>query len=66
MSWSEAPSTYIAEDCLVWPQWEKMHLTLERLEVPGTEEAWWWWWGHNLGDRGEEEWGEELLGCGLE
>jgi hypothetical protein len=26
--WSEAPSTYIAEDCLVWSQWERMCLIL--------------------------------------
>ena len=30
---------YIAEVCLVWPQWEKMHLILERLEAPGNGEA---------------------------
>jgi hypothetical protein len=40
-SWYEAPDTYTVEDCLVWPQWEKMHLTLERLEVPGSGEIWW-------------------------
>ena len=55
-SWSEAPDTYTAEDCLVWPQWEKMHLTLERLESPGSGEACqvvgWWWWGCSLGDGG--------------
>jgi hypothetical protein len=33
MSWSEAADTYTAEDCLVWPQWEKMGLTLEILEA---------------------------------
>ena len=49
---SKAPDTYTAEDCLVWPQWEKtLHLTLERLEVPGSGEAWWWWGRHPLGDR---------------
>lgn len=31
----------IAEVCLVWTQWEKMHLILYRLEVPGKEEVWW-------------------------
>ena len=40
-SWSEAPNTYTVEDCLVWPQWKKMHLTLERLEAPRSGEAWW-------------------------
>ena len=24
---------YSQEDCLVWLQWEKMHLTLERLDM---------------------------------
>jgi hypothetical protein len=28
-----------AEDCLVWPQWEKTHLALKRLEAPGIREA---------------------------
>jgi hypothetical protein len=32
--------TYTAEDCLIWPQWEKMHLTLNKLD-PGTGDAWW-------------------------
>jgi hypothetical protein len=39
MGWAEAPGTYIAEVCLVWPQWEKMCLTLERVEAPGKEES---------------------------
>jgi hypothetical protein len=39
MSWSEAPDIYTAEDCLVWSHWEKMHLTLQRLEGPGSCEA---------------------------
>jgi hypothetical protein len=34
------PDTYTAEDCLVWPQWEKSHITHERLEAPGSEKAW--------------------------
>ena len=29
------PLTHTAEDCLVWSQWEKKHLTLERLEWGG-------------------------------
>ena len=33
-----------------------MHLTLERLEAPGSGEAWWvgggWVWGHPFGDWG--------------
>ena len=37
MDWSKDPDTYIAEVCLVWPQWVKMHLILERLEAPGKE-----------------------------
>lgn len=38
-NWSEALNIYTAEDCLVWPQWE-MCLALERLEAPGSREAW--------------------------
>ena len=30
-----------AEDLLVWVQSEKMHLTLKRLEAPGSLEVWW-------------------------
>jgi hypothetical protein len=26
---------YVAEDGLVWPQWERMHPILQRLDVPG-------------------------------
>jgi len=30
------PNTYTAEDCRDWVQSEKMHLTLKRLEAPGS------------------------------
>ena len=30
---------HTAEDCLVWPQWEKLYLTLKRLETLGNREA---------------------------
>ena len=46
-SWSEAPSTYIAEDCLVYPQWERTCLILEKLEAPGKIDA---WWGDRVGN----------------
>jgi hypothetical protein len=36
------PDTYTAEDCLVWPQSEKICLTLERLEALGSGEAGKW------------------------
>jgi hypothetical protein len=39
MGWSKVPGTCIAEGCLVWPQWEKMHLVLEKLEAPGKGDA---------------------------
>jgi hypothetical protein len=39
--------TFIAEDCLVWPQWEKMHLVLMEDEAPSQR-------------KGGEEWDEEL------
>jgi hypothetical protein len=35
-----ATGTYVAEDCLVWLQWEKVHLILKRLETPGKREVW--------------------------
>jgi hypothetical protein len=41
---------------------EMMHLTLKRLEVPGSLEVrWGGWWGHPCGDRvgGEEVWDVE-------
>lgn len=38
LDWSEASSTYVGEDCLIRPQWEKM---LQSLETPGKGEAWW-------------------------
>jgi hypothetical protein len=39
IGWSKAPATYIAEVSLVWPQWEKMRLILQRLEAPGKGEV---------------------------
>lgn len=39
-SWYEAPGTYTEEDCLVWPQGEKMHINLKRIETPGSGEVW--------------------------
>lgn len=35
----KAPSTNIAETCLVRPQWEEMFLILKRLDASGKEEA---------------------------
>jgi hypothetical protein len=35
------PNTYTAEDYWVWVQSEMMHLTLKRLEDPGSGEVWW-------------------------
>jgi hypothetical protein len=34
--WSKASGTYVAEGCLAWPQWERMHLILWRLDAPGV------------------------------
>jgi hypothetical protein len=34
-SWYEAPDTYTAKDCLVWPQWEKTHRTPRNLRPQG-------------------------------
>ena len=33
MGWLGVPGTYIAEYCLLWPQWQKMCLIFERLVV---------------------------------
>jgi hypothetical protein len=54
MSWSEASSTYIEEESLVWPQWEQMHLIPKRLEALGRGEM--WWWGVSSQRLEEEEW----------
>jgi hypothetical protein len=41
----------------VCPQWEKIHLTLQRLEDPGSREAWWGWGGGSSWRQvGEEGW----------
>jgi hypothetical protein len=34
-------NTYTAKDCRVWTQAKKVHLTLKRLEAPGSGEVWW-------------------------
>jgi hypothetical protein len=36
-----SPNTHRAEDCQVWTQTEKMHLTLKRLGTPWSWEVWW-------------------------
>ena len=60
---SKAPSTYIAEDFLVWPKWEMMNLILQRLKVPGKRDL---LRGSTLSEAsGEEEWDEELWEGGL-
>ena len=42
------PNTYTAQKYQVWVQSEKMHLTLKRLEDPGTLEMWWDGWGGDI------------------
>jgi len=37
MGWSKVPGTYVAEGYLVWPQGERMHLILQRLDALGWE-----------------------------
>jgi hypothetical protein len=39
MGWSMAPTTYVAEDSLVWPQWEGMCLVLWRLDATEKGDA---------------------------
>jgi hypothetical protein len=60
-SWYEAPHTYTGENCLVWPQWEKIHLTLEKLEAPGCGQVW-WGGGEGRGILLETEMGRGLMG----
>ena len=48
-----APKTHIVEDFWVCVHSEMMHLTLKRLEAPGSLEVrWGGGWGHPHGDRG--------------
>jgi hypothetical protein len=39
MGWSVAPEAYVTEDCLVWPQWERMCLSLWKLDAPEKRDA---------------------------
>jgi hypothetical protein len=54
MGWFVAPGRYVAEDCLVWSQWEGKGM----LGRVGR-------WEHPLRSKGEERWGEELWEEGL-
>jgi hypothetical protein len=65
-SWSKPPDTHTAENYLVCPQWEKMHLIFQRFEAPrrpvtmGLGKVVWGW---RLGIS-SQRWGrrnEELL-----
>jgi hypothetical protein len=40
-SYYEVPDAYTVEDCLVWPQWQKMQLTFGRLEALQSDKTWW-------------------------
>ena len=50
MGWLVSPGTCVAEDCLVWPQWERMGLILWKLDAPGKRD----------GDGSEVEVGEQV------
>jgi hypothetical protein len=55
---------YTAEDCGVWVQSEKMHVTLKGLEVPGSLEVWLGgWWGEKT-SLWRQGYGEEV--CDVE
>ena len=43
-----------AEGCLVFPQWERTHLILQRLIAPG------WGMSHPLRDKEKRRWGREI------
>jgi hypothetical protein len=34
MNWFMAQGTCVAEDCLVWPEWERMYFILWKLDAP--------------------------------
>jgi hypothetical protein len=34
-----APTTYVAEECLIWHQWEGRHFVLWRLDAPAKGDA---------------------------
>jgi len=59
--WSEAPGTYRAEVCLVWPQCGKMCLTIKRPEDPGRERASKGGWSTLLEERRKRNW---MRNCG--
>ena len=41
------PKIYTAEDCQVWIQSEKIHISLKTMEALESSKVWWaWWWGH--------------------
>jgi hypothetical protein len=62
MGWIMALGTGVAEDCLVWPQWKRMHLILWKCDATGKRDA----GGGVVGVRGKAltqrrgAWGEEL------
>lgn len=56
-NWSEALDTFIAEDCLVWTQWEKR-------EATGRGKT--WCRRSIFSKTGETEWDEELWEAGAE
>jgi hypothetical protein len=39
MGFSKAPDTCVAERCHIWPQWERVHIILQRLDIPGWEDT---------------------------
>ena len=41
LSWSMAPGTYVVVDCLVWPQWVRMHVILKKLDTLRKVDAGW-------------------------
>ena len=59
-----APATYIAEDCLIWYQWEGKCLVLWRLDAlekgdaRGVKQEWVGEWGSTILEaKGIGEWG---------
>jgi hypothetical protein len=50
-----APAAHVAEDGLIWPQWEGRHLVLWRLEAPEKGDA------RGVGQEWEDGWRSTLL-----
>ena len=69
MGWFLPPGTWVEEDWLVWPQWQRKHLILWKLDNPRKRDAsrsevgWVGRWWSTLSVVGWEE-GERIMNSG--